>query len=139
MKREQQESARLQYALEFREGADDLLARNVNEGIEGRDASQCLVRKIESEHRPLPEGNARVQPPRLFDHALREVEAANIHSTFVEKAGDLPRPTADIARPALAANPRGETVQHLAVQRLAGELTEEAPRVLRRQPVIALL
>jgi hypothetical protein len=39
VKGEQQNPARTQHALKFRQGRDDRLARQIDDGVEGRDAA----------------------------------------------------------------------------------------------------
>src|SRR5262249_27153820 len=69
VKGQQKSSARTQHAFHLPHRVNERWARNVNDGIEGRNSSErALGDAGQREHIPLLEGYVRVQASRLLDH-----------------------------------------------------------------------
>jgi hypothetical protein len=68
MKSQQKEASGLQYARQFLKDKRQRSFRNVHNGIERGNSSECIADQIQRHHVSLPEGNIRIQALRFFDH-----------------------------------------------------------------------
>lgn len=123
--------------MQFPEDTRQRFLGNVHDGIEGRDPSQHFIQKAQSQHVSFEEGNAGIQPSRLFQHAGREIQAEDGGARIAQIAGDVTRAATHIADFAAASRFGGEAIEQFAVERLVLEFVENATRILRRKPIVA--
>src|SRR6185503_19436056 len=64
MKCQQQDPARSQDSEELAKSPRHVIARHVDDGVEGRDSRPCIVRRVQRHHVALLELDARIQATR---------------------------------------------------------------------------
>ena len=107
--------------------------------VERRDPAQRIGAEIEREHVTYAEGNVGREALRQPHHLRREVNAHGLCAVIGQVARDLPWPTAHVGDDAQSARQLDEAIQQGAIQRLGGQLVEEARRILLGDGVISRL
>src|SRR5262245_21572174 len=110
---------------------------DVEDGVEGRDAGPCAVRRIQRHHVALPELDVRCQPTRSLDHGRRQVDATDVNATLAQVTSNVSGAATHVARRADVAHARGEPVEQLSVDRLVLQFLEDATDILVGYEVVA--
>ena len=113
--------------------------RDMDDGVEGNDAAQRVVCKVERQHIALAKGNMRVQSASLRHHGGREIDPTDVETAIVEVSRDVARATTQVTDRAERTSQVAKTAQDLSIERLVCELTRDALGVLTCNAVIAAL
>jgi hypothetical protein len=120
------------------EGGPHLGLVDVDEGVEGDETRQRPVGQLERPHVADAELDRGRELAGAVDHPGREIDAEHPDPLLVEMAGHVARPAAQIRDEPATTHVLRETVQQVPVERLAGQLAEDALGVGRRELVVAL-
>src|SRR5580693_2824455 len=136
VKRQQQQSALPQYALHFPKYRRQRFLRNIDNRIEGRDARQRRVLKIQRQHVSFAEGNVGIELSRLLQHSRRQIETKNTGARLAQIARDVTRPAAHVAHFPDFRDFSREAIEQLPVEWLVPKLVENPARVLIRELIV---
>ncbi len=136
---QQQQAARLQDAPHLGQRGRDLARRDVDNAIERGNARPCPIRLSQRAHVADAKRDVGVEYCGLGQHPRREIDADDRQAAVGQIAADLPRPATHVAHDAPPAQPFGKPVKDGPIQRLAGQLAIDLPRVLVGDAVVTRL
>ena len=110
----------------------------MDERVEGDDARQRAVGQLERPHVADAELDVRRELPGPVDHPGRQIDAEHPDALLVEVPGHVAGPAAQIGDQPVAPHVFREAVQQVPVERLPGQLGEDALGVGRGDLVVAL-
>ncbi len=139
MKGHQEQTARPQHPPHLPQGDHDLRRRDVDDAVERGNARPRPIRLVQRAHVAGTKGDAGVQRRGLGQHPRRQIDADDRQPAVGQIAADLPRPATHVAHGAPPAQPLGKPVKDGPIQRFAGQLAIDLPRVLVGDAIVAAL
>src|SRR5215470_1194464 len=132
------EPARHQRPPQLGHDGGELVRREVDDRIEGDRADETGIGQAQLPHVAYPELLLGIEPPCLFDHVRRQVDADHAHALVMKVSRDMAGTAAEVGHEAATAHLFGEPIEKMAVERLAGELRGEIGGVGAGHGIVAV-